>query len=113
MLKAHQAEKRDSWATLDLFYLWLRNASTNRAKFDKIFNDYVNSPWLANNKGLMARLKLVKGIQLCVLKNCDVFLRAKFFLAAFSNDATQTLKDLKVTMHFVFQRLTKFCALSM
>ena len=61
LLKAHQAEKRDFWATLDLFYLWLRNPSTNRAKFDKMFDDYVNSPWLAVNKGLMARLKLVKG----------------------------------------------------
>ena len=95
LLKAHRAEKRDHWATFDLLYLWLRNATNNRVKFDQMLNDYVDSPRYANNKGLMARLKLVKGIQLCLLNSHDE--AAQFFLGAFSNDDTQTLKELKVT----------------
>ena len=94
LLKTHQVEKRYFMGTLDLLYLWLRNDSNNRAKFDKMFDDYMNSPWLGNNNGLMARLKMVKGIQLCLFKNYDG--AAKFFLGAFVHDATQTLKELKV-----------------
>ena len=32
LLKAHQAEKRDHWATFDLLYLWLRNVTNNRVQ---------------------------------------------------------------------------------
>ena len=84
--------------TLDLLYLWLRNSSESRAKFDNTFEDHVNSPWLANNNGLMARLKFVRGIQLCLFKNNHG--AAKFFLGAFGNDAAQTLKDWKVAILF-------------
>ena len=109
LLKAHQADKRDFWGIFDLLYMWLRNASSNRAKFDKMFDDYVNSPWHSNNNGLMASLHLVKGIQLCVLNDYDG--AAEYFLGAFRNDASRTLQDLKVILTCaVLLDLNPFCS---
>ena len=44
LVKAYEAEKWNVCGILNVLHLWLRNASSDRAKFDKMFDDYANSP---------------------------------------------------------------------